>query len=330
MATATLTVREQACALEAPFRISRGVKTHARLVRADITLGGHRGGGVACPYPRYGETVEGVLKAIGALKGEIEKGLAREGLQKKMKPGAARNALDLALWDLEAKRSGKTVAELIGLDPPQTFATMRTVVIGTPGEMASAAARQPRGAVLKVKLGRDGVEERLAAVRHAAPTSKLVADANEAWDAALLKRLFPKLKGLGVVLVEQPLPAGQDGALADMSHPVPVCADETCHTADDLKRLRGRYEAVNVKLDKAGGLTAALELHQKARRAGFRTMLGCMVANAEAVAPLALLAGEADFVDLDGPLLLAKPARDGMEEIAGTSRVRLDVSWGKP
>lgn len=329
MARAILTVRERVFPLKTPFRISRGVKSEARLIRAEIAHGKHRGIGFACPYPRYGETVGGVLQTVASLKAQIERGLTREGLQKKLKPGAARNALDLALWDLEAKRSGKTVAERLGLNPPQTFATMRTVVIGSPEEMAAAAAGHPRGAVLKIKLGRTGVEERLATVRKAAPSSKLVVDANEAWDAALLERLFPKLKGLGVVLLEQPLPAGDDAALSKMPHPVPVCADESCHTAADLPRLEGRYEAVNVKLDKAGGLTAALELHEKAKRAGFKTMLGCMVANADAVAPLALLAGEADFVDLDGPLLLAKPGRDGMEEIAGTDRVRLTVPWGR-
>jgi L-Ala-D/L-Glu epimerase len=294
------------------FVISRGAKTQASVVVATLESGGVRGRGECVPYARYGESAERVLAQIESVRSAIETGAGKVDLRKLMPGGAARNALDCAFWDFEAKRSGLPAYRLAGLDPPVPVTTAFTISLGTPQAMAAAAKAAAHRPLLKLKLGGAGDPERLAAVRAAVPHAKLIVDANEAWSA---QDLMPNLEACakhGVLLIEQPLPAGEDTVLATLAHPVPICADESCHEASDLAGLRGRYDAVNVKLDKAGGLTAAIALVAEAERLGFDLMIGSMVGTSLGVAPALLLAGKARFVDLDGPLLLAKDRPDGL------------------
>ena len=294
------------------FVISRGAKTQASVVVATLESDGLRGRGECVPYGRYGESVDGVLAQIESFRAAIEGGADRADLQALMPRGAARNALDCALWDFEAKRRAVPAYRLARLDPPGPVTTAFTLSLGTPQAMAAAAKGASHRPLLKLKLGGPGDPERLAAVRAAAPRTKLIVDANEAWSA---QDLMPNLKACaeyGIALIEQPLPAGEDAILAEIVHPVPICADESCHDCYDLADLRGRYDAVNVKLDKAGGLTAALALVAEAERLGFDLMIGSMVGTSLGVAPALLLAGKAKFVDLDGPLLLANDRPDGL------------------
>ncbi|HXV73937.1 MAG TPA: dipeptide epimerase [Sphingomonadales bacterium] len=322
-------LRVETLPLAAPFRISRGEKREVREIRVAVAEGALAGEGTSVPYARYGESVESVLATLEALRSDVEGGLQLDELQDRLQPGSARNALDCALWDLRAKKQGRPVTELIDVPAVNEFSTMRTVVLDTPENMAGAAAAFPKGGALKVKLDGERVLERLGAVHAAAPSSPLVADPNEGWDAVLLKKAFPQLRSLGVVLLEQPLSERQDGYLSEIAHPVPVCADESCRTVSDLPRLKGRYDALNIKLDKTGGFTGALALHRAAREEGFKVMLGCLTGSALAVAPLVALAGAADYIDLDGPLLLAKGYGGGMEEIPGSLRVRFNHPWGR-
>jgi len=297
--------------LAGAFVISRGAKTEARVVVATVSDGVHRGRGECVPYPRYGETVEAVAADIAELDGRID---TRSDLAAMSIGGAARNAIDCALWDLEAKRAGRRAFELANLPEPTSRTTCYTVSLGSPSEMAQAtAAAVARGLpLIKLKLGGEGDAERLMAVRRACPDARLVADANEAWTPALLPGLMQAAADAGLEVIEQPLPAGDDAALATIPHAVPVCADESLHTRRDLPALRARYDAINVKLDKAGGLTEALLLAAEARAAGFRIMVGCMVATSLAMAPAMLVAQQADWVDLDGPLLLARDRTPGL------------------
>jgi len=308
----SLTVAAETWPIAGSFTIARGAKTEATVVVATIGDGAATGRGEAVPYSRYGESVPGVIAAIEAMAGAVAEGLDRERLRAAMPPGAARNAIDCALWDLEARRSGRSVAALAGLPPPRPVETAYTISLGPPDAMADAAARAAHRPLLKVKLGGAGDPARIAAVRQAAPRSRLIVDANEAWAPATFAAQMAACQGAGVELIEQPLPAGEDGALADLARPVPVCADESVHVAADLGRLRGLYDAVNIKLDKTGGLTEALALDAAARAAGFKVMIGCMVATSLSMAPALLLAGTADFVDLDGPLLLARDREAGL------------------
>jgi L-alanine-DL-glutamate epimerase-like enolase superfamily enzyme len=284
------------------FVISRGAKREAAVVVARVGDGTYAGRGECCPYARYGETVEGVRAAIAALGGVHD----RTELLQRLPAGAARNALDCALWDWEAKRSGTSAAALAGLPAPGPVTTAYTLSLGSADAMAARAAAMPAMPLLKLKLGGDGDAERLRAVRRARPDARLIADANEAWTPELLPELMAAAAEAGVEVVEQPLPAGADAALAGIERRVPVCADESLHTRADLAGLAGRYDAVNIKLDKAGGLTGALALAAAARAAGLRIMVGCMVATSLAMAPALLVAQDADWVDLDGPLLLAR------------------------
>jgi L-alanine-DL-glutamate epimerase-like enolase superfamily enzyme len=293
------------------FVISRGAKTEAVSVVATIEAGGRRGRGECVPYARYGESVESVVARIESLREHIEAGIGRDALQNLLPHGAARNALDCALWDLEAKTRGMPAFELAGLAPPAPVVTAYTLSLGTPESMAAAAKAAARP-LLKLKLGGDGDAERLAAVRAAAPDAKLIVDANEGWSAQNLAANFAFCAAQGVALIEQPLPAGQDAILAEIGHPVPLCADESLHDRGDLAGLRARYEAINIKLDKAGGLTEALALATAAEALGFQLMIGCMVASSLAMAPALLLAGRAQYVDLDGPLLLARDRPEGL------------------
>ena len=291
--------------LAATFVISRGAKTEARVVVATVSDGVHQGRGECVPYARYGETVEGVAAAIAAVDDQIT---SREALARLPVTGAARNAIDCALWDLEAKQSGQRASALAGLPAPQPCTTSYTISLGTPEAMAaSASAATARGlSLLKLKLGGAGDAERLAAVRQACPSARLVADANEAWTPALLPALMQAAASARLEVIEQPLPAADDAALAHIARSIPICADESLHTRRDLASLRARYDAINVKLDKAGGLTEALALTREAKAMGLRIMVGCMVATSLAMAPAMLIAQHADWVDLDGPLLLAR------------------------
>jgi L-alanine-DL-glutamate epimerase-like enolase superfamily enzyme len=308
----SLTVAAETWPIAGSFTIARGAKTEAAVVVATIDDGTVAGRGEAVPYARYGESVEGVVSAIRAMAGPAGEGLDRQRLRQAMPPGAARNAIDCALWDLEARRSGRSVAEIAGLPAAQPVETAYTLSLGPPEAMGRAAADAAHRPLLKVKLGGAGDPARIAAVRHAAPRSRLIVDANEGWSADAFAGNMAACRAAGVELIEQPLPAGDDEALRHLPRPVPVCADESVHVAADLPRLRGLYDAVNIKLDKTGGLTEALALAGAARAAGFRIMVGCMVATSLAMAPALLLAGEADFVDLDGPLLLARDRAPGL------------------
>ena len=292
------------------FTISRGAKTEAVTVVVEVSHGGHTGRGECVPYPRYGETPEATLAALQAMREPLSKGLDRTALQAAIPAGAARNALDCALLDLEAKSLSQRVWAILGRPAPRPCTTAFTISLGTPEAMAAATAKAAHRPLLKIKLGGEGDTERIAAVRRAAPESELIVDANEAWTSDNLERNLNACAELGVTLVEQPLPAARDDALARIKRPIAVCADESVHERGSLKGLRERYDAVNIKLDKTGGLTEALAMADAAHALGFEIMIGCMVATSLAMAPAMLLAPQARFVDLDGPLLLAKD-RDG-------------------
>ncbi len=301
-----LSVAEERFPIAGTFTISRGSKTEAEVICCTIDAGGVAGRGECVPYRRYGETLEGVRAEIEAARPALEAGLDRQGLLAAMKPGAARNAVDCALWDLEAKLTGVRVADRLGLARPSPLETAFTLSLAAPEAMAAQARDNAARPLLKVKIGGDGDIARIRAVREVAPRSRLILDANEGWTEENLAENLAEAAALGVALVEQPLPAGRDAMLARIDRPLPVCADESVHTADGLDRLVGRYDAINIKLDKAGGLTAALDLRDRARELGFAVMVGCMVGTSLAMAPAVLLAQGADFVDLDGPLLLAR------------------------
>jgi L-Ala-D/L-Glu epimerase len=294
------------------FTISRGAKTEAVTVVAEVSHGGLTGRGECVPYPRYGETPEATLAALRSMQEPLSGGLDRQALQAVMGPGAARNALDCALLDLEAKASGRRAWNLLGRPAPRACITAYTISLGTPEAMAAATARAAHRPLLKVKLGGDGDGARIAAVRKAAPETELIVDANEAWTSGNLEQNLAECAQAGVTLVEQPLPAGQDGALERIRRPLAVCADESVHDLMSLEGLRDRYDAVNIKLDKSGGLTEALAMADAAQALGFDIMIGCMVATSLAMAPAMLLAQQARYVDLDGPLLLARDRDDGL------------------
>ena len=292
------------------FTISRGAKTEAVTVVAEVSRGGVTGRGECVPYPRYGETPEATLAALEAMREPVSRGLDNAALQAAMPPGAARNALDCALLDLEAKTGRKRVWNLLGRPAPKACITAYTISLGSPEAMAAATAKAAHRPLLKIKLGGDGDRARIAAVRKAAPQSELIVDANEAWTSDNLEPNLAACAAAGVTLVEQPLPAGKDEALAQIRRPIAVCADESVHDRKSLAGLRDRYAAVNIKLDKSGGLTEALAMADAAQALGFQIMVGCMVATSLSMAPAMLLAPAASFVDLDGPLLLARD-RDG-------------------
>ncbi|TJV03753.1 MAG: dipeptide epimerase [Mesorhizobium sp.] len=294
------------------FTISRGSKTEAEVITCTISQDGHVGRGECVPYKRYGETMDGVHAAIEAMRGRIAGGIDRTALLDAMPAGAARNAIDCALWDLEAKISGTSAANAIwpaGLRPLETAYTLS---LGEPSAMAAQASANAGRPLLKVKIGGDNDIARIQAVRQAAPESRIILDANEGWTDDNIVANLAFAAEQGIALIEQPLPAGHDGILRHIAHPVPICADESVHEAKNLDLLVGLYDAVNIKLDKSGGLTAALVLRDRARELGFGVMVGCMVGTSLAMAPAVVLAQDADFVDLDGPLLLARDREPGL------------------
>jgi L-alanine-DL-glutamate epimerase-like enolase superfamily enzyme len=306
-----LTVRTERWPISGRFVISRGAKTEATVVVVAIHDGEIAGYGECVPYARYNETPEGVASAIEKLAPEIAGGLDRVELQRLLPPGAARNAVDCALWDLAAKRSRKRAWELAGLTAPAPVTTAYTISLDTPDAMA-ASARAASYPLLKLKLGADGDPARVSAVRAARPDARLIVDANEGWSAGNLVENVAACAKAGVELIEQPLPAADDGALTNIERTVPVCADESLHDRKSLSAIKGKYDAVNIKLDKTGGLTEALLLAEEAERENLTIMLGSMVSTSLGVAPAMLLAAKARFVDLDGPLLLAKDREPGL------------------
>jgi L-alanine-DL-glutamate epimerase-like enolase superfamily enzyme len=332
----TVTLAVERWPIAGSFAISRGAKTQAVVVVAELNHGKApnlaRGRGECVPYARYGESVESVIAAIEAIRPQLAAGLDRVGLQQAMPPGAARNALDCAFWDLEAKQTGRPVHALAGLPAPRALTTALTISLAAPAAMAAAAAKVRERALLKIKLGGNndhgGDPERIAAVRAAAPGTTLIVDANEGWNESNLAGNLAACAKAGVVLVEQPLPEAQDGALAGIKRPIPVCADESAHDRSSLAALAGKYDAVNIKLDKAGGLTEALAMVADAERAGFTIMAGSMVATSLAVAPAVLMAQTARFVDLDGPLLLAKDRDGGLRYVDSLVYPPEPALWG--
>jgi L-alanine-DL-glutamate epimerase-like enolase superfamily enzyme len=324
----SLTVRIEHWPIAGSFTISRGAKTQASVVVAELSDRRCRGRGECVPYARYGETVEGVAAAITALRDAIERGLDRGGLQQAMPPGAARNALDCAFWDLSAKRAGKPVHVLAGLPPPKPLVTAYTISLAEPEVMAEQAVKASGRALLKVKLGSNDDRARIMAVRSAAPSAELIVDANEAWTADNLFDNLAACAEAGVTLVEQPLPADRDDLLARIARPLPVCADESVHARASLPALVGKYDAVNIKLDKTGGLTEALAMVKDAERLGFTLMAGCMVATSLAIAPAILIAQHARVVDLDGALLLARDRPEGLRYEDSLVHPAMPALWG--
>jgi L-alanine-DL-glutamate epimerase-like enolase superfamily enzyme len=308
----TLSVNAEHWPIQGSFAISRGAKTEAVVVVAELGDGMAVGRGECVPYARYGESIASVIATIESMRAPLAAGLTREALQTAMPPGAARNALDCAFWDLAAKGCRRPVHALAGLPAPHALTTAFTISLGPPADMARAAAKAAGRALLKVKLGGDGDGERIAAVRAAAPNAALIVDANEGWGRRNLAANLAACAQAGVVLIEQPLPEHEDAALAGMSGPIPICADESAHDRASLPALIGKYDAVNIKLDKAGGLTEALAMAREAERRGLKLMAGCMVATSLAMAPAVLVAQSAQFVDLDGPLLLARDRPHGL------------------
>jgi len=294
------------------FTISRGSKTASDVILVEIEEAGFKGRGECVPYAHYGESLDSAAAAIEGIVPALESGLERAELQSRLPAGSARNAVDCALWDLEAKRSGRPVWELAGLKRPGTIVTAYTLSLDTVENMAAAALKHAGRPLLKLKLAGPDDLDRVEAVHAHAPKARLIVDANEGWTPEIYARLAPRLKQIGVELIEQPLPAGKDEALAGMTRPVAVCADESCHDRASLPRVARRYDAINIKLDKTGGLTEALALKREAEAAGFKIMVGCMLATSLSMAPALLLAQGAAFVDLDGPLLLARDRSPGL------------------
>ena len=319
-----LTVTADVFRLAEVFTISRGSRTEARVLTVRISDGMQTGWGECVPYARYGETLDSVTAQILS----VDPGFDRETLQHLLPPGAARNALDCAMWDLAAKQAGKRVWQLAGLPAPGPMLTAFTLSLDEPDRMRAAAARHAHRSLLKIKLGTPDDMARLAAVRAGAPNARIIVDANEGWTAEIYADLAPHLARMGVALVEQPLPAGADEMLAEIARPIPVCADESCHDRHSLPDLAGKYDLVNIKLDKTGGLTEALALRGIAQLEGYGVMVGCMVGSSLAMAPAVLVAQGAAFTDLDGPLLLAEDRENALQFDAAGVHPSSAALWG--
>lgn len=319
-----ITVTKDIFPLAKVFTISRGSKTEAVVVRVEIEHNGVIGRGECVPYARYNETVESVTAQIEALPVPV----TREQVQTLMPAGAARNAVDCALWDLEARLSGKSVWELAGLDTPKPEVTAYTLSLDTPENMLIEAEKNASRPLLKIKLGGEGDIARIEAVRKGAPSARIIVDANEGWTPELYDKIAPVLIKLGVEMVEQPFPAGDDEALRTLKRVLPVCADESCHDCSSLEDLQGKYDMINIKLDKTGGLTEALALRDLARKSGYQIMVGCMVGSSLAMAPAVLVAQDAAVTDLDGPLLLAEDRAFGLTYDDSYVHPPLPELWG--
>lgn len=324
----SLNIRHRTLPLRAPFRISRGVKHSADVVTVELEQKGCVGRGEAVPYARYGESVASVLDEMEALRQDLCAGMGRDELQARLAPGAARNALDSALWDLESRLGGVPVWARLARPPHLPVITALTVSLDSPEEMEKAASRIADARLIKIKVGADDPIARIDAVRSAAPSARLIVDPNESWTIDILRELQPALERAQVSLLEQPLPAGADEALLDFSSRIPICADEACHTSSDLPLLVNRYQAVNIKLDKTGGLTEAWRLLRASRALGFGIMVGCMVCSSLGIAPALEIAREADFIDLDGPLWLQNDHTDGVRLEAGLLSPPSPGFWG--
>jgi L-alanine-DL-glutamate epimerase-like enolase superfamily enzyme len=319
--------REEIWPLKEVFRISRGSRTEAQVVAVTVSDREHIGHGECVPIARYKQSTESVLAQIESVKSE--KNLDRHRLQQLLPAGAARNALDCALWDLEAKIIGKRAWELANIAMVPEVETSFTISLDAPDKMAAATKAAANSPLLKLKLGGDELDlARIQAVRNAAPAARLLIDANESWSPEHYRKIVPALKELGVELIEQPFPADADEVLESLDHPIPICADESCHTTADLPRVKNRYEIINVKLDKTGGLTEALRLCGRARENGFNLLIGCMVCTSLGIAPARLLASGAEWIDLDGPLLLASDRDHSLSYHNGKMSVPPRDLWG--
>jgi len=323
-----LSIRHRTFPLRSPFRISRGVKHAADVVTVELEQAGCIGRGESVPYARYGESVAAVIDEIETLRHDLCAGMGRDELQARLGPGAARNALDAALWDLESRLSHVPVSSQLARPAHSPLVTALTIVIDTPQEMEKVASRIADAGLIKIKVDADDPVARIEAVRRAAPLSRLIVDPNESWTIDILRDVQPALERLSVSLLEQPLPADADDALRNFSSRIPICADEACHTTSDLPSLRDRYQAVNIKLDKTGGLTEAWRLLRTAKAQGFQIMVGCMVCSSLGIAPVLEIAREADFIDLDGPLWLADDYPDGVTLQGGVLMPPSPGFWG--
>src|SRR5262245_2109476 len=327
LTTLKIEAKEEIFPLHHTFRISRGSRTEACVITVRISDGQYIGRGEGVPITRYNQSADSVLAQIESIQAHGD--LDRNKLSQLLPAGAARNALDCALWDLEAKRSGKRAWELANIPIADQVETSFTISLDTPAKMAAAAAAANESPILKLKLYIDDSDlARVQAVRAAAPNARLVIDANESWSPRHYRDMVSPLRELGVELIEQPFPADADEVLETLDHPIPVCADESCHTTNDLQRLKNRYDAINIKLDKTGGLTEALDLYRRGRDYDFKILIGCMVCTSLSIAPARVLASEADWVDLDGPLLLARDRDDGLHYEHGKIAMPQRELWG--
>ncbi len=324
----TLSARSDSFPLVAPFRISRGVKTAADVITVEIGSDGHVGRGESVPYPRYGETIEGALAAIEGVRGALEAGAGRDEILTLMPPSAARNAVDCALWDLEARLAGKSVTTLLGRPPVGPTPTALTISLDTPEAMGAAALKLADVPLIKVKVDRNDPAAQIVAVRAAAPKPKLIVDPNESWTIAEVRDLQSLLVDLRVDLLEQPLPAAEDAPLDGFHSAIPIAADESAHVAGDIDALMQKYQVVNIKLDKTGGLTAALQLAEAASAKGMGLMTGCMVCTSLAIAPALIIAADAAFTDLDGPVWLKNDRPGGVTCVNGILTPNDPVLWG--
>jgi len=322
-------VTEEVWPMDRPFRISRGSRTEARVIVVTVVDGVHTGRGESVPAKRYNATSASTIAKLEETFAKLGTQPDRATVNEFLPPGAARNALDCALWDLEAKRRGKRAWELTNIPVASEVSTAFTISLDSPEAMAENVRSHPAAPILKLKLTGDDLDlPRVEAVRREAPGARLLIDANESWSPSHYKNIVTELSQLGVSLIEQPFPADKDAVLETLDHPIPVCADESCHTTADLDRLKKRYEAINVKLDKTGGLTEALRLTESARASGFKILFGCMVCTSLGIAPSRLLAKTTDFVDLDGPLLLAKDRDHGLHYENGKVGLPSPKLWG--
>ena len=310
------------------FTISRGSRTHAKVVVVELRQGEYVGRGECVPYARYDESIESVLAELAPLAVKIENGLTRQQMQSLLPAGAARNALDCAYWDLECKKSGQRIWEYLSVAKPQPLITAFTLSLDTPEKMKQAAIENAHRPLLKLKLAGEGDIERVAAVREGSPDARIIVDANEGWDEAQYLKFVPELVKLGVEMIEQPMPANNDSALSRLPRPITLCADESCHDRSSLPHIIGRYDMINIKTDKTGGLTEAIALKKAAEEAGLQVMVGCMLATSLAMAPAFMVAQGVDVVDLDGPLLLAEDRENPIEFDESLMNVFPASLWG--